>query len=155
MMSGEGGHDGERLSLYVNFPVSTAIRLAPADAEQAARVLTLAAELLRKRERLPHDLADYLADAFEAAMAKPPEHRVQHLALELHLRASNRRPTRVGWTDAYQVMQDNPGMSKAQLARAIVRKFSVSESTAKRLIDQARNAERESRRVNAENDEGA
>lgn len=150
-MSAGADPEPEDLSLYVNFPVSEAIRLAPADAEQAAVVLRLAAALMRRRQSLPHELADYLAGAFESSMAKPQESRVQELAHELHLKARNRRPAKAGWIDAYSVMQENPGMRQSDLARAIVGRFGVSMSTAKRLLEEARNAELESRRADAEN----
>lgn len=62
--------------------------------EDPAPLLLIAAKLLRSGARLPMPLAQWLADAFEASMAKHPEDRSRELAIELGLRRrEGRRPT--------------------------------------------------------------
>jgi hypothetical protein len=86
---------------------SKAIQQASADPEEAARVLLIAAEYLREHKPLPYQLADYLADAFESAMAKAPEKRLAELGFELNLKSKNKRPHRLNLASAYAIVQQN------------------------------------------------
>ena len=52
---------------------------------EPAALLLEAAEILRSGNRLPSPLANWLADAFEAAMLKPVENQANELAIELGL----------------------------------------------------------------------
>ncbi len=138
------------LARYVNFPVNEAIRRAPADADQAAEVLLLAAKLMRDRQALPHQLADYLADAFEAAMAKPQETRVSELSFELNLQSRQKRPSTFDWMDAYKIMQSNPSATNAELIKKVQRAAGCGDSLARRLLNSARAAETASQQILAE-----
>lgn len=153
-MSSEPAREDDCLALYVNFPLSRAIRLAPADSEWAAIVLRLAAEQLRQRKPLPIELADYLADAFETSMSKAPGARAQQLALELHLKALNKRPSAVGWIDVYPIMEANSDIPHAQLVRVVQTRLKVAKSLATRLVKQARSAKLEHERAMLENGGG-
>jgi hypothetical protein len=141
------------LGLYVNFPVSNAIARAASDPEAAARVLLLAEDILRARKPIPYALADYLADAFGAAMRKPEEKRVEALALELNLRAKNKRPSKFDWFDAYLIMQANLELPRPQLVALLRRKGDCSESHARRLLDVVEEAIKKSDRILREEDE--
>lgn len=118
-----------------------ALRRAKADPDAAAKALEIAAEYLRAREPLPHDLADWLADAFESAAAKPPENRADMLAMELLLRSLNRRPARADWIDVGQFVDDHPAESERQRLLAACTAFNISETTARRLLKQWRDYE--------------
>ena len=146
-MSNNTRIDTDDLGLYVNFPISDVIGLAPADAEKAAEVLLLAAKLLRDRQPLPYELADYLADAFEASMNKTPELRVKHLAFELNLHAKNKRPSKIQWIDAYRIMVANGDLSRSKQINLISKKYHVSESHARRQLTIAEKAVIESERI--------
>lgn len=106
------------------------INQAEADPEMAAECLLRAAKYLRSRSPMPSDLANYLADAFEAAMLKPVEMRGRALALELHLTALNRRPVNVDpdWLGEYL------DMSETKAKKLIATEFGISQSTALRLL---------------------
>lgn len=141
------------LGLYVNFPVSNAIARAASDPEAAARVLLLAEDILRARKPIPYPLADYLADAFGAAMRKPEEKRVEALALELNLRAKNKRPGRFGWSDAYRVKQANFELPRPKLVALLMKEGDCSESHARRLLEVVEKAIKENDRILREEDE--
>jgi len=130
------------IGLLVNFPISDAIRAAPADAEQAARVLLLAAELMRKHEPLPYQLEEYLANAFEAALQKPLDNRVRELAFELNLTSKNKRPSKFGWLEAHRIMLANEGKSRKEIIDSIKKAGKVSRSHALRILDKAEKAEK-------------
>lgn len=132
------------LGLFVNFPVADAIAAAPADPEAAARVLLLAARILRNRQPIPLHLADYLADAFEAAMAKPEADRVVELGVELNIGARNRRPSKFDWFEAYRILVANPMKSNAELVALIKKKGKCSESHARKILKQAVKAKQNS-----------
>lgn len=134
------------LGLYVNFPVSDAIRQAPSDPEAAARVLLLAASLMRERKTLPYELLDYLADAFES-MLKPAPDRLRTLALELNLTARNKRPSKVHWLQAYKIMTANEGRTDREIIETIKRETGCSKSHATRILNKAKSAAIEHERV--------
>ena len=77
------------------------VQKAHSDNRTAPRkLLAIAVEYLRARERLPDHLADYLADAFEVASHKGDQKtQLDALGLELGLKALNRRPTQVSAYD--------------------------------------------------------
>lgn len=127
----------------INFAVSDAISAAPADPEKAAKLLLLSAEWLRSGKPLPAQLVDYLAGAFEAAMAKPPDTRIDALALELNLKALNRRPNPFGWLDALNVVQANNGKSNAELKKLIMKASGCGETYASNVLKLALAAQAE------------
>lgn len=65
---------------------------ADSDPDAAKDTLLIAAGYIRRGEALPGNLAQYLAEAIEAAMAKPEKFRAKALTDELKLTAQNRRP---------------------------------------------------------------
>lgn len=142
-MSGESVQDQPGLDVLVNFPISDAIHAAPADPEQAAKVLLLAARLMRDRRPMPYELADYLANAFEKSIDKPIELRVQNLAFELNLKSRNKRPSKFGWLAAHKIMVANEGKTRGEIIKLIQKLGKVSRAHANRMYDMAKRAERE------------
>lgn len=124
---------------------SKAIRQARADPEEAARVLLIAAEYLREHKPLPYLLADYLADAFEAAMAKSPEKRLAELGFELNLKSKNKRPHRLDVPAAYAIIQQNfhlvlqgadrVDVNTPELRKLLMKKSRCSISHARSILD--------------------
>lgn len=122
-----------------------AIEQASADPEAAARVLLIAAEYLRQHKPLPYQLADYLADAFEAAMAKAPEKRLADLGFELNLKSRNKRPHKLTISSAYAIVQQNyhlvdqsgdyPNVKTPPLLALLQKKGACSVSHARSLLD--------------------
>lgn len=143
----ESAPDQPELGLFVNFPVSDAIHAAPADPEQAAKVLLLAAKLMRDRQSLPYQLADYLADAFEASMVKPVDLRVPNLAFELNLHSRNKRPSKFGWLATHRILVANEGKHRREIINLIKMSGKVSRSHAERMLRRAERAERESQLI--------
>lgn len=107
---------------------------AEADSDAAAKVLLLAAQYMRRGETLPEDVAQHLAGAFEAAMAKDAKHRGRELLRELHLAARNRRPAKANWLEVggrFQELMSQGNSQGASSAQTAV-EFKISEATAKR-----------------------
>ena len=111
------------------------------DPQAPAEVLKIAARYLRNRERLPGNLADHLADAFEAAALKQRTHQGPALLRELGFTQGNRRPA-ADWRDvgAYMSQRIDDGESQNQAAENTAAHFRISESTAKRLFREYREA---------------
>lgn len=84
----------ERDKLYEYFFDDAAndfLARAESDPDAARDVLLIAAGYIRRGEALPGNLAEHLAGAIEAAMAKPEKHRAKALTDELNLTANNAR----------------------------------------------------------------
>ncbi len=129
--------------------VFEAMQRAPSDPDEAAQLLTLAAEYLRKSKPMPHDLADFIAGAFEIAAAKQPKERARCLGHELHLTAQNRRPVKAGYLEvgqAFERMMDE-GNSQNQAKECVAADFEISESTALKLYRKYKLAIEEADRV--------
>jgi hypothetical protein len=71
--------------------VMEALAMASSDPDAAAQALMLAAEYLRAGAPMPEALADHLAGAIEASMAKSKGAREKALLQELKLTAPNAR----------------------------------------------------------------
>jgi len=115
-----------------------AVWRADIDPEQAAEALRIAAGYLRRREPLPDDLADWLADAFESTALKPAKNRAHTLAVELRLKALNRRP-KAHWFDVGAFMHramTRLDMSQTAAAQAAANKFGIVEATAVAYLKQ-------------------
>lgn len=77
---------------FADDAATAALSLSESDPEAAKDALLIAAGYIRRGEVLPGNLADNLAGAIEAAMAKPPRLRAKAFTDELRLTAKNRRP---------------------------------------------------------------
>ena len=124
----------------INFAVSEAIYAAPANPDKAAEVLMLTARLLRSGEPIPAQLAQYLADAFEASMVKPLEIRAKSLTLELNLTALNRRPNPFDWFAAFKLVALNEGKTEAELKALIMKQAGCGATYAADVLKLALNA---------------
>ncbi len=113
-----------------------------ADSDAAAKVLLLAAQYIRRGETLPEDVAQHLAGAFEAAMAKDAKHRGQELLFELHLAARNRRPSKADWIEVGRRFEElmRQGQSQGKASAQVAVDFKISEATAKRRWKQYESA---------------
>ncbi|MRK20720.1 hypothetical protein [Pseudomonas sp. JG-B] len=114
-----------------------AVCRAPADADEAAKALLIAARYLRENKPLPWILRSYLAGAIEASMLKPNgDSRNTAFLRELHLAAENRRPVKALWFEVGDLvemeMRKNGGKLNAAFDQA-AKKFSISKSSASRL----------------------
>lgn len=115
--------------------LEAAMDFAESDANQAAEVLRIAAKYLRSRERMPDALAYYLADAFERAMKRASVARGSDLLINLHLVVNHRRT--VGNFEYVGFHCERLLQSKMSKGEAILRtceKYSISESTVKRML---------------------
>lgn len=108
------------------------IAAAPHDGDAAARVLVHFAQLLRRREQIPGNLADYIADAIEASMGKPTLRRAKAFTDELHLTTNNRRPADWHKLGAKFAELLAAGCSETRAALTIADDFNVSTSTARK-----------------------
>ena len=79
-------------------------------------LLREAAKLLRSGDRLPLPLANWLADAFEAATLKPPEHQAKELSMELGLGKRDKPRKKLPNGRILRLMHGT-GMSMGALAR--------------------------------------
>ena len=117
-----------------------AIKRSKLENQGAVDALRIAAEYLRRREVLPDNLAEWLADAIEASMGKPEPENGRYLLLELGLTAANRRPA-ADWIDVSTHWDAliSDGMSKTQARAATAAAFDIDETTVKRYVTQYRN----------------
>jgi hypothetical protein len=110
-----------------------AMELSMSDPQQAARVLTIAANYLKTRERLPSALSLFLADAFERAMKFPSTSRGEELLRNLKLRVDHRRPKanflHVGF-DIEFLIKKKITMTEATIQ--VAENYGISEKTAQR-----------------------
>lgn len=142
-MSVKDVHELEFDRLF-DLQVNDAIRKAKADPDEAARVLLLAAKFLRQHKPLPYALADYLADAFEAAMAKPRGVRHKELGFELQLTNRNTRPHALDTVAAYTLIQqnyhlvdqtgDHVNVMTLEIKKLLMKKGGCSEKHARGLL---------------------
>jgi hypothetical protein len=93
MLTDETPSHRDSLEQYFADDAATdALALADSDPEAAKSVLLIASGYIRRGEALPGNLAEYLVEAIETAMAKPQKLRAKALTDELMLTANNRRP---------------------------------------------------------------
>lgn len=89
-----------------------------------AALLSEVTKLLRSGDRLPPPLANWLADAFEAAMLKPTENQAKELARELGI-AKRDKPRKKLPNGRILRLMHGTGMSMGELARH----FKVGKTT--------------------------
>ena len=76
-----------------------ALRKAPFDSNEAAKVLLIFADYIRKEKPIPRFLIDYVAGSIEASMQKNAEYRNKALLRELNLRSWNEKPPKADFLD--------------------------------------------------------
>lgn len=105
--------------------------LAESSRASALWLLEKAAEAMRDRKALHPMLGNYLADAFELALAKPATHQARALTDELHLSSQSRRPVH-SWLVVGKRMQSlvADGLSKTKAKVIVAVEYSIDERTA-------------------------
>ncbi len=104
---------------FADDAATDALALSDSDPDAAKKVMLIAAGYIRRGEALPGNLAEYLVEAIEAAMAKPVKLRAKALTDELGLTANNRRP-RGDW---------------ATIGAEVERRVNAGESPEKAIVD--------------------
>jgi hypothetical protein len=114
--------------------LDNALALAASDPQQAAQVLRIAAQYLKRLEPLPSALAFFLGEAFEMAMKRPTTSRGSELLVNLHLEVTHRRrKANFEWVggDVERLIQ-----AKVTKGKAIIQvgeTYEIDESTVKRM----------------------
>ena len=111
-----------------------AMEMSAANPLAAAKVLSIAAEYLRKGEVLPSGLAFFLADAIERSMKMGPSVRGSELLINLKLKALNRRPAAADFVlvgrDLEQLLAEETPVLEA--IEEVACRHAISESTVRR-----------------------
>jgi hypothetical protein len=111
-----------------------AFELSMSDPQQAAQVLRIAADYLKRQSPLPYRLASFLGDAFERAMKKPTTSRGSELLINLNLEVAHRRPKAnfelVGMDVDRLVSSKVP---KGEAIDQLGETYGITESTVKRM----------------------
>lgn len=114
--------------------LDTALELSESDPQQAARVLKIAANYLKRQEKLPSALAIFLASAFERAMNKASMFRGAELLRNLNLQVDHRKLKAnfeyVGM-DVEQLLKEKIPKGKAIIQ--VGETYGISDSTVKRM----------------------
>ena len=114
--------------------LDTALELSESDPQQAARVLKIAANYLKRQEKLPSALAIFLASAFERAMNKASMFRGAELLRNLNLQVDHQRLKAnfeyVGM-DVEQLLKEKIPKGKAIIQ--VGETYGISDSTVKRM----------------------
>jgi hypothetical protein len=106
---------------------------ASSDPSQAGALLLYIANQLRMREQLCDNVADWLADAFEAAGHKSGKYAVKALSEALRLTFGNRRPAG-DWVGigAQVASLIDKGKSITEASEAVAGDHDVDQTTARR-----------------------
>lgn len=101
--------------------------------DEAALLLSFAAEYMRNGEVIPKPLADFIAQAFERTAAVDSSKRPAELAAWLNLTAPNRRPKvpehELGcWL--FRQLSDNPTQSETAALKDAANIHGISKTTA-------------------------
>jgi hypothetical protein len=112
------------------------------DPDAARDALLLAAGYIQRGEVLPGNLADFLVNAIEAAMAKPTEkQRAKTLTVELGLTGLNSRPVGSWATVGGEVeSRVNAGESPENACIDVSAESGISDRTVKRYWDKYKKA---------------
>jgi hypothetical protein len=114
--------------------LDNALALAKSDPQQAAKVLRIAADYLKKMKPLPSALALFLADAFERAMKRPTTSRGQELLVNLYLEVTHRRPkANFEWVGVDLEELIHAKVSKGDAIIQVGENYGITESTVKRM----------------------
>ena len=119
--------------------LDNALEMSMVDPEKAAEVLRIAAKYLKEHQRLPSNLAFFLADAFDRAMRQASTARGSELLINLNLKVINRRPKakfeHVG-IDLDFLFSANT--SKLEAIEMVAQDYEIDASTVKRMYKQYR-----------------
>ena len=74
-----------------------AMEASDSDKNAAAKVLLIAARYLRRGDRMPERLADFLANSIEKSMRVAASVRGSNLLINLKIKVNNVRPTKANW----------------------------------------------------------
>lgn len=126
----------EKLSLdhfFSDEAATNALANAESDPEAAKDALLIAADYINRGVPLPGILANHIAKAIEAAMAKPKKLRAKALTDELRLSAVNCRP-KADWLSigADVEFHISKGASQDRALLDVSVQYRVSKSTAER-----------------------
>ena len=130
-----------------NLKASQLVEMAPSDRDAAAEALLMVADFIRRGERLPRELSNFIASGIETAMKQPKFHdphnadRGRALLVALHLETNCPRPSKVssrgvhmymaslmgGWIDADGQILSPPHktMKQTPAARMAAKKYGI------------------------------
>lgn len=124
---------------FADDAATDALALLDSDPNSARDALLFVAGYIRRGEALPGNLAAFLVDAIEAAMAQPPKLRAKALTDELGLTANNRRPAGDWATIGAEVERlVKAGDSEEKAIGALSDETGVSDRTVQRYWDKYR-----------------
>jgi len=119
--------------------LDNALDMSTVDPEKAAEVLRIAAKYLKEHQRLPSNLAFFLADAFDRAMKQASTARGSELLINLNLKVINRRPKakfeHVG-IDLDLLFSTNT--SQLEAFEKVAQDYGIDASTVKRMYKKYR-----------------
>lgn len=138
-----GNIESDPLAEYFADDDATAfLAKAESDPDAARDALLIAAGYIRRGDALPGNLAEHLAGAIEAAMAKPEKLRAKALTDELNLTANNARPAG-DWAhigcEAEELVRK--GLTQEKAFGKISNKYDMSEITVRRYFRQCDKAQ--------------
>ena len=112
--------------------------------EQAWDKLRQLASLLRHRQPIPDDLADFIADAIEASACKelPDKAKAKALTDELELTANNRRRAVIDRRDVLLERYFGDDLSQTKFAARLGGIYQVTPSTVLNRLHEAEEEER-------------
>lgn len=120
-------------NFFADEQVTDYLAHAESDPEAARNALLIAAQYIRQGKVLPGNLANHLAGAIEAAMAKPQRSWARELSVELHLTSLNRRPAddwaTIGSEVAYLIEE---GHSQEDAFGKVADNYKISFETVKK-----------------------
>lgn len=103
-------------------------------------VLKIAAEYLTTRERMPDELADFIAKSFKTAASQYRDERISQLGYDLGLTKVGASSKKIHPLDVAIMVTRDKQVSETQLKKEIAKKCNVSESTALKQIKKAKDA---------------
>ncbi|MCA1856416.1 hypothetical protein LE190_10860 [Massilia oculi] len=135
----ESGTCSAKLGVPLDFSVAVHELLSRAESDPASamKLLEMLAKDLRARTLPNRMLAGYVADAIEAAAAKPTTYQARALTDELHLTSQDRRPAH-SWLEIghamHMLISEGSSQTKAKLEVAV--EYHIDEGTALKYYKQ-------------------
>ncbi len=128
---------------FADDAATDALALLDSDPNSARDALLLVAGYIQRGEALPGNLAAFLVDAIEAAMAKPPKLRAKALTDELGLTTNNARPAgdkvKIA-LEAYDRIKATKGKKKEEAYATVGQQHSINAKTVTRYLEEAKPA---------------